>query len=485
MNLSTARAAHRLKEIGVKKAIGANRSTLMKQHLGESLLISFLSLAIAILIVGLLLPEFNEITGKHLVLTLNAKLMIPLFGIALVTGLISGSYPVLYLSGFKPADVLKGRLNTSFGDRLVRKGLVIFQFAISIIFIVSVLVVYRQITFIHDKNLGLNKDNLIRFLNEGKIAEHSDIFLAELKKIPGVINSSTFGENITDNGSSTSGITWEGKLSGDIEFGNLEVDYDLIELFGFEMKEGRTFSRQFNMEASKIIFNETAIAAMGIKDPVGKTIRLWGEERQIIGVVKDFHFESLYEKVKPCFLRLSPGRHNILVRIKAGTEQETIQAIKKVYDVHSEGLPFEYRFVDEDYQLLYAAEQRVAVLSRYFAGMTIVISCLGLFGLAAFTSERRTKEISIRKVLGSSEFGIVYLLSGEFTKLVFTSTLIALPISYFMSAYWLNEFAFRIELKLWFFISAGMLALLIAWVTVGIQTIKAARINPVNNLRTE
>jgi ABC-type antimicrobial peptide transport system permease subunit len=485
MNLSTAKASHRLKEIGVKKAIGANRMNLIIQHMGESLWISFLSLAIAILIVGLVLPEFGRITGKHLTLEFNTSLMIPLFTIALLAGLISGSYPALYLSGIKPAVVLKGRFNTSIGDRLVRKGLVIFQFAISIIFIVSVLVVYRQIQFIHDKNLGLNKDNIIRFLNEGKILEHSDNFLAELKKVPGVINSSTFGENITDNGSSTSGITWEGKTSGDIEFGNLEVDYELIELFGFEMKEGRTFSRQFNMESSKIIFNETAIAAMGIKDPVGKTIRLWGEQRQIIGVVKDFHFESLYEKVKPCFLRLSPGRHNILVKIEAGMEHETLQEIKKVYDAHSEGLPFEYRFVDEDYQILYAAEQRVAVLSRYFAGMTIVISCLGLFGLVAFTSERRIKEISIRKVLGSSEFGIVYLLSGEFTKLILISTLIALPISYLISTYWLNEFAFRIDLKVWFFISAGLLALLIAWVTVGIQTIKAARINPVNNLRME
>ncbi|HMG91954.1 MAG TPA: ABC transporter permease [Chryseolinea sp.] len=486
MNLSTAKAARRLKEIGVKKAIGATRWSLIIQHLAESLFISFLSLAISILIVGLMLPEFNEITGKHLLLDFNTNLLISLLGIALVTGIVSGSYPALYLSGFRPAIVLKGRLNTSIGDRLVRKGLVTFQFAISIILIVSVLVVYKQIEFIQNKNLGLNKDNIIRFLNEGKILERSDVFLAELKKIPGVINTSTFGEDITDNGSSTTGISWEGKTAGaEVEFANLEVDYDLIKVFGFEMKEGRTFSREFGTEPSKIIFNEAAIAAMGLKDPVGKTIRLWGEERQIIGVVKNFHYESLYEKVKPCFLRLSPDRHNILVKIEGGMEQETLQAIKKLYDAYSGGIQFEYRFVDDDYQVLYATEQRIAVLSQYFAGMTIVISCLGLFGLAAFTSERRIKEISIRKILGSSEFGIVYLLSGEFTKIVCLSALIALPFSYFVARHWLNSFAFRIDLALSFFIGAGAVAMLIAWVTVGIQTVKAARINPVNNLRTE
>ena len=487
MNLSTAKATHRLKEIGVKKAIGADRRALILQHLGESLLITFLSSVIAILVAELLLPEFNKITGKHLILEFNLNMAVSLSGIALTTGLISGSYPALYLSGFKPAMVLKGRIISSSGERWIRKGLVVFQFSVSVIMIVSVLVVHKQIAFINHKNLGLNKDNIIRFINEGKLPENLEVFLNEVKRIPGVVHASSFGNDITANESSTSGIEWDGKTpEEDIRFGNLESDYDLIEVFGIEMLEGRSFSREFNNETSKIIFNEAAIAAMGIQDPIGKTVKLWYEKKQIIGVVKNFHFESLYEPVKPCFIQLSQGlRPNILVRIKTGTEPETISAIQKLYERYNDGLPFEYRFIDEDYQKRYAAEQRVGVLSRYFAIMAIVISCLGLFGLAIFTSERRLKEISIRKILGSTEFSIVFLLSGEFNKLVFASVIIALPISFLLTRHWLNGFAFRIELEVWFFISAGLTALIMSWLTIGIQTIKAARINPVNNLRTE
>lgn len=486
MNLSTARATHRLKEIGVKKAIGADRGALIFQHLGESVLLSFLSLAIAILIAALILPQFNEITGKHLTLTLNTNTLIVLICIALLSGLIAGSYPALYLSGFKPVVVLKGKLTISTGEQWIRKGLVVFQFAISIILIVSVLVVYKQIEFIRTKNLGYNKDNIIRFMNEGKLSERPEVFLSDVRQVPGVVAASSFGNDITANKSSTAGLDWEGKRKGeDILFGNLEVDYDLIELFDFTMKDGRSFSREFTMEKSKIIVNEAAIAAMGLKDPIGKTVRLWGEEKQIIGVVKNFHFESLYENVRPCFLQLSPDRPNILVKIKAGMEQETLSRIQKLYQAHNEGLSFEFGFLDDDYQRLYEAEQRVAVLSRYFAGMAIVISCLGLFGLATFTAERRLKEISIRKILGATEFGIVYLLSSEFTRLVFASACIALPISYLITNHWLNAFAFRIALTGWFFISAGLIALSISWATIGMQTLKAARINPVKNLRTE
>ena len=486
MNLSTAKAAHRIKEIGVKKAIGAGRKALVFQFLAESMMITFLSLLLSLLLVALFLPPFNQITGKQLTLTFNPDIVISLLSILLITGLISGSYPALYLSGFKPAIILKGNLNTSTGEAWVRKGLVIFQFAISVILIVSVLIIYKQIEFIHSKNLGYNKDNIIRFVNEGKLLESMETFLSEVKKIPGVVNASSIGNDITANKSSTSGLDWEGKNEGeDILFGNLEVDYDLIELFGFEMKEGRTFSREFNTEGAKIIFNEAAIAAMGIRNPVGKTIKLWGEEKQIIGVVRDFHFESLYERVKPCFLQLSPNRPNVLVKIKAGMEQEALSGIQKFYHEYNEGLPFEYRFLDDDYQALYASEQRVALLSQYFAGIAIIISCLGLFGLTAFITERRRKEIGIRKTLGSSELGIVYLLSGGFTKIVFASILISMPVSYLIMRHWLNSFAFRIELELWFFISAGLIALFIAWFTVGLQTVKAARANPVECLKDE
>ena len=486
MNLSTAKALNRLKEIGVKKAVGADRKTLIFQHLGESLLISFFSLVIALLIVAVMLPEFNNITGKQMTLDYSRSIAIAILAIVLITGLISGSYPALYLSGFKPATVLKGGLNTHAGEQSVRKGLVVFQFTISIILIVCVLAVHKQIEFIHNKNLGYNKDNVIRFINEGKLPERLETFFTEIKKIPGVLNASTFGNDITANQSSTSGVDWEGKYDGeDILFANLEVDYDLIELFGFELKEGRSFSKEFNTERSKIIFNEAAIAAMGMKDPIGKTVKLWGEEKQIIGVVKNFHFESLYEMVKPCLLQLSPGRPNILVKIQAGMERVTIDRIEKLYQQYNDGLPFEYRFVDEDYQALYASEERVAVLSRYFAGMVILISSLGLLGLATFTSRRRLKEISIRKILGSTEFGIVYLLSVEFTKLVFIAVLISLPVSYILLSNWLSSFAFRVELKWWFFMSGAITAVIIAWATIGMQTIKAAKINPARCLKDD
>ena len=485
-NLSTAKASTKIMEVGVKKALGAGRKPLIIQHLSESILMTFLSLAVAMLLVVLLLPQFNMITGKQLALIFDTQLAVSLLCIVLITGLMAGSYPALYLSGFNPVAVLKGHLKTSIGEVWMRKGLVVFQFALSVILIVSVLVVYKQIEFVQNKNLGYNKDNIIRFVNEGKLLEGTETFLSEIKKIPGVVSASSFGNDITENKSSTSGLDWEGKNDGEaILFGNLQVDYDLMELFDFEMREGRIFSREFKTEGSKIIFNEAAIAAMGLNYPVGKTIRLWGEEKQIIGVVTDFHFESLYEEIKPCFLQFSPNQPNILVRIETGLEQETISRIQKFYQMYNDGLPFEYSFLDEEYQAQYASEQRISTLSRYFAGLAIIISCLGLFGLAAFTAQRRLKEIGIRKILGATDFGIVRLLSGDFTKIVVIAIVIALPVSYLIARNWLNEFAFRIDLEWWYFITAGLAALLIAWFTVGLQTVRAARVNPVECLKEE
>jgi ABC-type antimicrobial peptide transport system permease subunit len=300
------------------------------------------------------------------------------------------------------------------------------------------------------------------------------------------VNAASFGSDLTGNHGGTSGVEWQGKNPAEeIEFGNLEMDYNLMELLNIKMLEGRTFSKEYGSDSSKIIFNQAAIAAMGLQNPVGKRIKLWGEERQIIGVVKDFHFESLHEKVKPCFLQLRPGGSNILVKIAAGTEQETLERISKFYKEFNAGLPFDYRFLDEDYQALYAAEQRVAVLSRYFGGIAILISCLGLFGLAAFTAERRRKEIGIRKVLGASRSSIVYLLSGDFTKLVGVAICISLPLSYLIVKQWLNNFEYRIDLEWWYFVGAGLAALVIAWLTVSTQAVKAASVNPVHSLKDE
>jgi ABC-type antimicrobial peptide transport system permease subunit len=260
----------------------------------------------------------------------------------------------------------------------------------------------------------------------------------------------------------------------------------MIETLGIEMKEGRAFSREFTADTSSIIFNEAGIEVMGLKDPVGKIFNLWGKDLKIVGVTKNFHFESLHEKVKPLFFRLVPEEADrIMVKLPAGKEKETIERVEQFHKNFNPGFSFDYKFLDQEYQAQYNAEKRVAALSKYFAGLAILISCLGLFGLAAFSAERRLKEIGIRKVLGSSELGIIYLLSSDFTKIVFAAILIALPVSYFITKHWLDSFAFKIELEWWYFMGAGAIALFIAWLTVGTQAIKAARINPTKCLSNE
>lgn len=485
MNLSTAKASRRIREVGIKKAVGAGRKTLIIQYLSESMTMAFLSLAIAVLATDLLLTPFGMLTGKQLVLRFDISLVLTALGITLVTGVLAGSYPALYLSGFKPALVLKGRMDKSTGEGWARKGLVVFQFAISVILIVSVIVAYRQMEYIQTKNLGYSRDHVVYFDTE----KVSDALMAEIKTLPGVINAARFYHDLTGNHGGTYALDWEGKKPDDrIDFGNLEVGYDLIETMGFDLAEGRSFSREFGSE-EQIIFNEAAIRAMGLKDPIGKTVTIWNFRRQIVGVVKNFHFESFYEEVKPCFFFLVPMIDNtpsrIMVKIQAGAEKATLGHLQKFHQRHNAGLPFDFRFMDDDYQKLYAAEQRVSALSQYFAVIAIVISCLGLFALAAFTAERRLKEIGVRKVLGSSVTGIVLLLSCDFSKIVFTAILIALPISYLIATRWLGGFAFRITLEWWYFAGAGAVAMIIAWVTVGTQAFKAAKVNPTQCLKDE
>lgn len=382
--------------------------------------------------------------------------------------------------------ILKGLLRTSTGEAWVRRGLVAFQFVVSITLIVSVIVVYRQIQFIQAKNLGYDKENVIRFTNEGRLRTDISTFLTEVRRIPGVVAASSMDGDLVGRNGGGGGIDWEGKDAiGGIEFDGLDVDYGLIELLGLEVLEGRTFSDETGSDRKRVIFNATSIDMMGLKDPVGKKVTMWGVEAEIVGVVKDFHYESLYENVGPLFLRCSELNANTLVKIKAGAETETIDRISKLYQTFTNGLVFDYHFLDQDFETLYAAENRVAILSKYFAGIAILISCLGLFGLAAFTAERRVKEIGIRKILGCSELGIIRTLSGDFTKIVLVAIGIALPLSYILASRWLESFAYHIDLAWWFFVGAGMAALVIAWVTVGIQTVKAARANPTECLRNE
>lgn len=410
-------------------------------------------------------------------------------GVTVFTGLVAGSYPALYLSGFNPATVLKGKLSSSFGELIARKGLVVFQFAISILFIVSVLVVYKQIEFVQSTNLGYNKDNLIYFNLSGALndTKTQETLIEEMKKIPGVEMVSSTNHNMTGHNGGTHGVEWEGKNPEDkTEFERVMVNYDLIETLGIQVAQGRTFSRAFGTDSTAIIFNQKGVDFMGMTDPIGKIVKLWGKNRHIIGVVKDFHYESLHENFKPVFFILEPSNtYRIMARISAGKEKETLSSVELLYKKLNPGFSFDYNFLDTVYQSQYENEQRVAVLSKYFAGLAILISCLGLFGLAAFTAERRLKEIGIRKVLGSSELGIVYLLSSDFTKIVFVAIVIALPISYFVALYWLDGFAFKVKLQPWYFIVAGIIAMMIAWLTVGVQAIRAARVNPTQCLKNE
>ena len=487
MNLSTAKAATKMKEIGIKKTMGASKKSLVLQYLSESVLMAFISLLTALVIIELVLPQFNYLTGKSLSLSLNMSSGLFLIGITLLAGLLAGSYPAFYLSTFNPATVLKGKIRGSIGELWMRKGLVVFQFTLSAILISSVIIVFEQMQLIQKKNLGYSKDNVIYFDIEGNVANHLNNFLDEVRNIPGIINASSINQSIIGITSGTYDLKWEGKTEGtEINFLDADVNYDMLKTLDIQMKEGRTFSKDFGTDSSAIIFNQAAIEIMGLKNPIGKTVTLWGKQRHIIGITKDFNFASLREQVKPLFFILS-SNHTLVVmaKIKAGDEKATLDRIRKFYAGFNPGFTFNYKFLDKDYQALYASEERVSILSRYFAGMAVIISCLGLFGLSAFTAERRRKEIGIRKVLGSSDFGIYYLLSSEFIKLVLAAIILALPVSYLITKTWLESYAYRINLAPWYFAAGGFITLIIALFTIGTQAIKAARSNPVKSLRYE
>lgn len=487
MNLSTANASRRLNEISIKKALGSGRKKLITQYLGESILLTLFSVGIALVLVLVLIQQFNAITGKQLSLNLDVPNSLLILSITLVTGLLAGSYPAIYLSSFNTASILKGNITSSFGELLTRKGLVIFQFSLSIVMIVSVLVVYQQIEFVQTQNLGYEKDNVVYIMKEGKLQENYDAFTNTIKKIPGIINVSGIGDNLIGDLGVTVGVEWQGKNPKEtVRFGVLAVENEMIETLSMRMKNGRTFSSEFAADSTKVIFNEKAIQAMGLENPIGKYIRFWGKERQIIGVVEDFHISSFHEPLMPVIIYNDPQETTmIMARIKAGEEKQVLTALEKAYEKFNPGYEMEYKFLDEDFQELYMSEQRIAILSKYFSGLAILISCMGLFGLSAFTAERRRKEISIRKVLGQSASQITIMLSSEFAKLVLIAIIIALPVAYVLTSDWLSGFAYRIKLKFWYFLGAGLVALLVALLTVGSQAIQAANKNPVNALRQE
>jgi len=487
MNLSTAKAARRLKEAGIKKILGAERSSLIFQYISESILMAFIALLVALILAALLLPQFNSITGKQLSLHINNSFILTIISIGLITGLLAGSYPAFYLSGFKPLVALKGKLNTVWGELWMRKGLVVFQYTLSLMFIIAVIVIYKQMDLIQTIDLGYHKDNIISFKNEKKINENYHAFTNDVQHIPGVIITSSINGDMFGNSSgSTEKANWDGNITGaKVMMTDLDIDYGLIELMGIKMIEGRSFSRDFPTDSLGIILNESAVNAMGIKDPIGKSFTVWETKCHIIGVAKDFHFESLYEKVKPCFMRLNQAGGNILVKVSGGKEKDVVAKLNDVYKKYNPGVSFDFGFLDKSYEAMYKAEERESILFRWFAGLAIIISCLGLFGLAAFSAQKRQKEMSIRKVVGASTLNIASLLSKDFFKLILVAILISFPLSWWAMNMWLDSFAYRVHMSASIFLITFLFTIIITIVTISFQSIKAAIANPVKALRAE
>ncbi len=488
MNLTTAKASRRWKEVGIKKAVGSTRSGLILQFITEAVFIAFLAGGLAVMLVLLLLPQFNLLTGKGLVLPNEPVFFAALAGLTLFTGVLAGSYPAFYLSGSNPVAALKGQLRNSIGELWVRKGLVVFQFAVSVLLVVAVIVIYRQVNYVQSKHIGYDKDNLIVFFKEGRVTNHTAAFLAEARKVPGVVSAASIQATMMGSSSAnTGGVEWAGKKPGDhVQFQFRNVDYGLLETFGIRFIEGRPFSPAYGAENTKLIINQAAARAMGMQRPVGQMVRFWGNEMTIIGVTQDFHFESLRETIKPMVFLYNPERtYNIVIKIAAGQERATLGRLQAFYRAFNPGFPFQFEFLDQTYQAQYVAEGRVSALSQWFAGLAILVSCLGLFGLVVFSAEQRTKEIGIRKVLGASVTGIVALLSKDFLKLVLLAVVLITPLAWYAMHDWLQHFAYRIDLDWWVFALAGSIAVLIALLTVSLQSLKAARMDPVRSLRSE
>ena len=489
MNLSTAKVSGRLKEIGIKKTVGSGRRGLIYQFLGESLFVTALATVIALALAVLVTPQFNFITGKQLSFHFSTSQVAVILLIAFVTGVLSGSYPAFYLSGFKPLATLKGKLEGKAGELFVRKGLVIFQFIISLVLIVSVIIVYQQIEFAQTKPVGYAKENVVYFEMEGKIFENKKNFFDELRRVPGVVQAGGINQSLIreDGGSSTYGVEWPGKIeSKNIDFMIRTVDESLVPTLGMAIKEGKSFSDSMGSNNSYLLLNETAVKVMGLKEPVGTRVKLWGEEKTILGVMKDFHTASVHQPISPLLFRCEQGGVRVaMVRIQAGSERKVVDNLTAFYSKVNPGYVLNLNFLDETFKAQYLTEERTLTLAKYFAYLTILISCLGLFGLAAFDTERRTKEIGIRKVLGANVSSIVAMISGSFIKLVLVSVVMATPVAWFFMSKWLEDFAYRINIGWWVFILAGIIAVVIAFATVGFQALKAAIANPVKSLRTE
>ncbi|HYJ64250.1 MAG TPA: ABC transporter permease [Parafilimonas sp.] len=496
MNLTTAHSANRAKEVGIRKVLGTEKKNLITQFLFESTLTVFISLIIAIVIVYAVLPLFNDVATKQMTTqSLFTPYILPLLiALPFIVGLMAGSYPAFYLSAFKPIEILKGKLKLGSKSGGLRSVLVVFQFAVSIILIVGTIVIYKQLHYIQTKNLGYSKDQVLVVNGISSLNKNTDAFKNEVLQLPGVVTGTLSGYlPVANTYRSDNTYSKESVLTATNGFDmqNWSIDYDYIKTLNMQIIKGRNFSREFGGDSNAVIINETTAKILGYGDPIGKKIfRSVDDEGHvaaltIIGVVKNFNFETLHKDVGPLGFTLGGGFGFGAFKINTSNIQNLIAQIQTKWKALAPGLPFSYNFLNESFDKMYRAEQRVGKIALIFSVLAIFIACLGLFGLATFIAEQRTKEIGIRKVLGASVQGIVQMLSKDFLKLVAIAFVFAAPLAWWAMNTWLHDFAYRINIEWWFFAFAGLGALAIALITVSFQAIRAATTNPVKSLRTE
>lgn len=495
MNLSTARSALRAKEIGIRKVIGAQRKEIIRQFLSESVLVTWIALLLAVVLTSVLLPYIDKLSNLNLALSelYSWDILVALVALPFIIGLISGIYPALFMSSFKPVKVLKGVFKAGSGGVSFRKVLVVTQFAISIILIVATTVVFQQLRYIQQKSLGFNKDHILTTAYNGDLDKKYDSFRNDLLSIPGVKEAGRSsripsGRLLDEQGAS---VMQNGTLQQvKIDLKCLSTDYGFIPTFGMHMAAGRNFSRDYATDTSNYILNETAVKMLGWGSPqnaIDKDMVYGGTKGKVIGVVKDFHFESLHQAIVPMIFYMPPGGnyHRLSLKVGGNNIPATIAAIGDTWHRYLPDVPFDYGFLDQKFQQLYSSEQEQGSLFTIFSCIAIFIACLGLFGLSAFTITQRVKEIGVRKVLGASVPQIVTELSKDFLKLVIVAAVIAFPIAWYIMNKWLLDFASRIDIEWWVFVLAGIIALIIAFATISFQSIKAANANPVKSLRSE
>lgn len=496
MNLSTARSAGRAREVGVRKVLGSLRKNLVVQFLTESLLISFISMILALAIAVLLLPYFNTLSGKALTTDafFSPWLLPSLLLLVIIVGLLAGIYPAFYLSSFKPVAVLKGKIGANFKTGWLRSGLVVFQFAISIFLIIGTMVIYSQLNYIHNKDIGYNRDHVLVIKNTDALGQSAKVFKDEVLRLSGVQNATMTGYLPTSGWRSDSPLF--PKPNADtkdaVSTQIWRIDENYIPTLGMKMEQGRNFSKDFPTDSSGIIINEAFARLIGFRDALNKPLYFMDNfpskdftKFHVIGVVKNFNFNSLHDEVTPLVFLLSPQRGSIALRINTTHIDKLIASVENIYKKIAPGQPFSYSFMDADFNKTYQSEQKMGGLSITFSLLAILIACLGLFGLVTFAATQRTKEIGIRKVLGASVSNVSAMLSKDFLKLVLIAALITFPIAWWTMNKWLQGFAYRIQISWWIFLIAGVTAILIALITVSFQAIKAATANPVNSLRSE